>query len=109
MGIEVKPTLDLAAMLAFKDEGVKGNVDGVAYLLRKNKIDHFHGTGRIMGPGKVEVTFINGEKQVMEAKSVVIATGSAVSSRSASAPSSAGGCTGGTRNDSIGSSPTNIN
>src|ERR1700681_3771217 len=43
MGIEVKPKLDLQKMMAFKDEGVKGNVDGVAFLLRKNKIDHFHG------------------------------------------------------------------
>jgi dihydrolipoamide dehydrogenase len=76
MGIKVIPALDLAAMLAFKDQGVKGNVDGVAYLLRKHKIDHFHGTGRVMPPGKVEVTFINGEKQAVEAKSVVIATGS---------------------------------
>ncbi len=78
MGIRVKPELDLAAMLAFKDEGVKGNVQGVDYLLKKNKIDHFHGTGRITAPGKVEVTFINGEKQVVEAKSIVIATGSEV-------------------------------
>ena len=39
------PKLDLAKMLAFKDEGVKGNVDGVAFLLKKNKIDAFHGTG----------------------------------------------------------------
>jgi dihydrolipoamide dehydrogenase len=78
MGIKVKPELDLATMLAFKDEGVKGNVDGVAFLLRKHKIDHFHGTGRILGPGKVEVTFINGEKQAVEAKSIVIATGSEV-------------------------------
>jgi dihydrolipoamide dehydrogenase len=78
MGIKVKPALDLAAMLAFKDQGVKGNVDGVAFLLKKNKIDHFHGTGRILGPGKVEVTFINGEKQVVEAKSIAIATGSEV-------------------------------
>ena len=76
MGIKVNPALDLDAMLAFKDQGVKGNVDGVAYLLRKHKIDHFHGTGRVMGPGKVEVTFINGEKQAVETKSVVIATGS---------------------------------
>ena len=53
MGIKVKPELDLPAMLAFKDAGVKGNVDGVAFLLRKHKIDHFHGTGRILGPGKV--------------------------------------------------------
>ena len=78
MGIKVKPELDLAAMLAFKDEGVKGNVQGVEFLLKKNKIDHFHGTGRIVAPGKVEVTFINGEKQVVEAKDIVIATGSEV-------------------------------
>ncbi len=78
MGIGVTPTLDLAKMLAFKDEGVKGNTDGVAFLLRKNKVDHFHGSGRIKGPGIVEVTFINGEKQVVDAKSIVIATGSAV-------------------------------
>jgi dihydrolipoamide dehydrogenase len=78
MGIKVSPKLDLASMLAFKDQGVKGNVDGVAFLLKKNKIDHFHGSGRILGPGKVEVTFINGEKQVVEAKNIVIATGSEV-------------------------------
>jgi dihydrolipoamide dehydrogenase len=79
MGIKVKPELDLAAMLAFKDDGVKGNVDGVAFLLKKNKIDHFHGTGRILGPGKIEITFINGEKQEIEAaKAIVIATGSEV-------------------------------
>ncbi len=78
MGIKVKPELDLAAMLAFKDQGVKGNVDGVAFLLNKNKIDHFHGTGRILGPGKVEVTFINGEKQVVKTKAIAIATGSEV-------------------------------
>src|SRR5688572_24321772 len=69
MGIKVKPELDLAAMLAFKDQGVKGNVDGVAFLLKKHKIDHFHGTGRIVEPGKVEVTFINGETQAVETKS----------------------------------------
>ena len=78
MGIKVKPELDLAAMLAFKDAGVKGNVDGVAVLLKKNQIDHFHGTGRIVEAGKVEVTFINGEKQPVEAKAIVIAAGSEV-------------------------------
>jgi dihydrolipoamide dehydrogenase len=78
MGIDVKPKLNLKQMLTFKDEAVKGNVDGVAYLLRKNKVDHFHSTGRIKAPGIVEVTFINGEKQDVDAKSIVIATGSAV-------------------------------
>ena len=76
MGIDVAPKLDLAKMQAFKAEGVKGNVDGVAFLLKKNKIDSYHGTGKIAGPGKVAVTFINGEPQTLAAKYVVIATGS---------------------------------
>ena len=76
MGIEAATELNLVQMMTFKDEGVKGNVDGVAFLLRKNKIDHFHGTGRVLGGGKVEVTFINGETQVIETKAAVIATGS---------------------------------
>jgi len=78
MGIGVKPKLDLGRMLAFKDEAVKGNTDGVAFLMRKNKIDHFHGSGRIKAPGVVEVTFINKEQQQVDAKSIVIATGSSV-------------------------------
>jgi dihydrolipoamide dehydrogenase len=78
MGINVSPTLDLAKMLAFKDEGIKGNVDGVAYLLKKNKIDAYHGIGRILGAGKVQVAADGGETQVLEAKHIVIATGSDV-------------------------------
>jgi dihydrolipoyl dehydrogenase len=79
MGINVKPDLDLKRMLAFKDEGVKGNTDGVAFLLKKNKIDAFQGTGRISAPGRVEVTPSNGGgSQTLEAKSIVIATGSDV-------------------------------
>ena len=78
MGIEVAPKLNLAKMQAFKSEGVKGNVDGVAFLLKKNKIDSFHGTGKILGPGKVGISFINGESQPLDAKHIVIATGSDV-------------------------------
>jgi dihydrolipoamide dehydrogenase len=80
MGIKVKPELDLAAMLAFKDQGVKGNVDGVEFLLKKNKIDAVHGSGRIVAPGKVEVTGANGKKQTLETKTIAIATGSEVAS-----------------------------
>jgi dihydrolipoyl dehydrogenase len=76
MGIKVKPELDLIAMLAFKDSGVKGNVDGVAYLLKKNKIDAFHGLGRIAAPHQVEVTPEKGKAQILETKAIVIATGS---------------------------------
>ncbi|MEQ1577730.1 MAG: dihydrolipoyl dehydrogenase [Hyphomicrobium sp.] len=76
MGIKASPKLDLAQMMAFKDEGVKGNVDGVAYLLKKNKIDSFHGTGRVKGTGEVAITFINGETLTLETGAIVIATGS---------------------------------
>jgi dihydrolipoyl dehydrogenase len=78
MGIELPtPKLDLARMLAFKDQGVKGNVDGVAFLLKKNKIDTFQGAGSIAGPGKVDVATASG-KQRLETKNIVIATGSDV-------------------------------
>jgi dihydrolipoamide dehydrogenase len=78
MGIKVQPSLDLAAMQAFKDAGVKGNVDGVEFLLKKNKIETFRGQGRIVAPGKVEVMSQDGKQQTLDAHSIVIATGSEV-------------------------------
>ena len=79
MGIGVgTPKLDLAALMKFKDEGVDGNVKGVEFLLKKNKIDAVHGTGRIAGPGKVEVKGADGKTQTLETKNIVIATGSDV-------------------------------
>jgi dihydrolipoamide dehydrogenase len=79
MGIGVPaPKLDLKAMMAFKDQGVEGNVKGVEFLLKKNKVDTFHGSGRVAGPGKVEVKGADGRTQTLEAKSIVVATGSDV-------------------------------
>jgi dihydrolipoamide dehydrogenase len=79
MGIGVsKPRLDLKQMMKFKDEGVDGNVKGVDFLFRKNKVEAFRGTARILGPGKVEVKDDAGKTQVLEAKAIVIATGSDV-------------------------------
>ena len=79
MGIKVDaPKLDLPAMMTFKDEGVAGNVNGVAFLLKKNKIDAFIGRGKIVAPGKVEVTGSDGKTQTVETKAIVIATGSDV-------------------------------
>jgi dihydrolipoamide dehydrogenase len=79
MGIGVSaPKLDLNAMMAFKDQGVDGNVKGVEFLFKKNKIDAFHGSARIAAPGKVEVKGSDGKTQMLDAKSIVIATGSAV-------------------------------
>src|ERR1700726_209808 len=79
MGIKVgKPAVDLAAMLKYKEKGVEGNVKGVEYLVKKNKIETFHGSGRIMAPGKVEVKAEDGKTQTLETKNIVIATGSDV-------------------------------
>ena len=55
-----EPKLDLKKMQAFKQEGVDGNVKGVEFLLKKNKIDAFFGTGRIAAAGQVEVTAEDG-------------------------------------------------
>jgi dihydrolipoamide dehydrogenase len=79
MGIMVdKPKLDLAAMMKFKDEGVEGNVKGVAFLFKKNKIDEFNGVARIAAPGRVEVKAADGKTQTVETKNIVIASGSDV-------------------------------
>ncbi len=79
MGIGVsQPKLNLAAMMNFKEQGIDGNVKGVEFLLKKNKIDALAGTGRVLGAGKVEVKGGDGKTQAVETKNIVIATGSAV-------------------------------
>ena len=79
MGIGISaPKLDLPAMLNFKQQAIDGNVAGVAFLLKKNKIDSYIGTGRIAAAGKVEVKSEDGKTQTLETKSIVVATGSDV-------------------------------
>jgi dihydrolipoamide dehydrogenase len=79
MGIKVsKPELDLPALMTFKQQGIDGNVKGVEFLMKKNKIDVVMGTGKILGTGKVEVTAADGKAQTIETKNIVIASGSAV-------------------------------
>lgn len=70
-----KAEADLPAMMAHKDATVKANVDGVAFLMKKNKIAVHTGTGTIKG-GVVEVTGADGAVTRLETKSIVIATGS---------------------------------
>lgn len=77
LGIKTsKPKLDLKAMMAHKDEVVKDNVNGISYLFKKNKITDFIGAGRITAPGQVEVMAADGTTTALEAKAIVIATGS---------------------------------
>ncbi|MBY0613314.1 MAG: dihydrolipoyl dehydrogenase [Beijerinckiaceae bacterium] len=78
-GIEVPaPKLNLATMMKHKDDTVKSNVDGVAFLFKKNKVETHIGVGSIAGPGKVEVKAADGSLKTLETKNIVIATGSEV-------------------------------
>ncbi|MFZ4532999.1 MAG: dihydrolipoyl dehydrogenase [Alsobacter sp.] len=73
-----KPKLDLPTMMKHKDDTVTANVTGVGFLLKKNKVEAFHGTGRIAGAGAVTVTAEDGSVQTLDTKAIVIATGSDV-------------------------------
>jgi dihydrolipoamide dehydrogenase len=78
-GVKVgKVELDLKGMMGHKDKVVSDNVNGVAFLFKKNKIDWIKGTARIAGAGKVEVAANGGAKSTLTTRNIVIATGSDV-------------------------------
>jgi dihydrolipoamide dehydrogenase len=80
LGIDVPaPKLNLANMMKHKTDTVKANVDGVGFLLKKNKVEPHIGVGKILSAGKVEVTASDGTVKVLDTKNIVIATGSEVS------------------------------
>ncbi len=68
--------LDLAAMISRKDRVVKGLTDGVAFLLKKNKITSYVGAGQLLGEGKVAVKSAGADEIVLEGKHLLLATGS---------------------------------
>jgi dihydrolipoamide dehydrogenase len=77
MGVSVSaPQLDLPSMMNFKQQGIDGNVKGVEFLMKKNKIDVISGKGKILDAGKIEVSGNDGKSQIVETKNIVIATGS---------------------------------
>lgn len=77
LGIDVPaPKLNLPAMMQHKQETIDANVTGVGFLLKKNKVEAFHGLGTILSAGKVQVKAEDGATQVLETKAIVIATGS---------------------------------
>jgi len=76
LGIKVKPELDLAQMMKQKADSVGQLTKGIEFLFKKNKVDWVKGFGRIAGAGKVEVTAEDGQVSTLEAKNIVIATGS---------------------------------
>src|SRR3712207_9317442 len=61
-----------------KDKVVLKNSKGIEYLMKKNKVTVVKGTGKLVLPGKVEVTDAEGKKQTLQTKNIIIATGSVV-------------------------------
>src|ERR1700727_2097882 len=77
LGVVVAPPkLDLPAMMKHKDVTVAANVNGVAYLFKKNKIDWVSGEGRIAAPGRCIAKGADSKESTLETKAIVIATGS---------------------------------
>ena len=71
-GVKVENVeFDLPTMLGRKDEVVKTLTDGVAFLIKKNKVARYEGEATFVGPNRVKV----GDEEI-EAKNIVIATGS---------------------------------
>lgn len=71
--------LDVGTMLARKEKIVRTLTGGIAVLLRKNKVDIIHGRASFAGGGalwKLEVVRHDGKTESVEARHVVIATGS---------------------------------
>jgi dihydrolipoamide dehydrogenase len=78
LGIKAQVSLDLATMMAHKDKVVGELTKGVEFLLKKNKSEAIVGEARITAPGKVEVKGKDGSIRTLDAKHIIIATGSEV-------------------------------
>lgn len=76
-GINLKDLkVDLAQMISRKDDVVKQNVDGIQFLMKKNKIDVHHGLGSFVDAHTVKVTKEDGSSSDIQGKNIIIATGS---------------------------------
>ena len=79
LGIEIsKPRVNLEKLMAHRVQTVEQNTKGLVFLMKKNKIDTFQGTGTVLGEGRVSVAAADGSTQEIAAKNIVIATGSDV-------------------------------
>jgi dihydrolipoamide dehydrogenase len=76
LGIDAQVKVNLPNMMKQKADSVGQLTKGIEFLFKKNKVDWIKGVGAITGPGKVDVTAADGAKTTLEAKAIVIATGS---------------------------------
>ena len=75
-GIEINEPKQNFEKIIKRSRGVADKMSkGIQFLMKKNKIDVVMGTGKLLAPGKLEVTAADGKKQTLEAKNIIIATG----------------------------------
>jgi dihydrolipoamide dehydrogenase len=76
-GIDInEPKADIKQMIARKAGVVKANVDGVAFLMKKNKIDVHTGVGSFVDKNTISVTAAGGKATNITGDNIIIATGS---------------------------------
>jgi dihydrolipoamide dehydrogenase len=68
--------LELPAAMKHKEKVVRQSSNGIAFLMKKNKVDVVNGFGRIAGPGRISVAGSDGAETPYAAKNILIATGS---------------------------------
>ncbi|NOS92191.1 MAG: dihydrolipoyl dehydrogenase [Cyclobacteriaceae bacterium] len=76
-GIDIsEPKVNLTQMISRKAGVVKANVDGIAFLMKKNKIDVLKGVGSFVDKNTVKITSSDGKETTITTEKVIIATGS---------------------------------
>jgi dihydrolipoamide dehydrogenase len=76
-GIEIsEPKVNLTQMISRKAGVVKANVEGIAFLMKKNKIDVLKGVGSFVDKNTIKVTAVDGKETLLTSEKVIIATGS---------------------------------
>lgn len=76
-GIDIsEPKPNITQMIKRKGEVVKANVDGIAFLMKKNKIDVHIGTGSFVDKNTVKITSKDGKEKTITGEKIIIATGS---------------------------------
>src|SRR4051812_46318742 len=76
-GLEIKGLeINFGQMVKRKNDVVRQNNDGIGFLMKKNKIDAYKGTGSFVTKNKIAITNAKGEVNELETEKVIIATGS---------------------------------
>ena len=77
MGINVdNVSINLQEMMNYKEEGINGNVKGIDFLFKKNKVESIYGIAKILSSNQINIKLNDGSEKLIEAKNIVIATGS---------------------------------